>query len=313
MRFGFIDLLVVGIAVFAVWTRTPVGGLGQWGWNWARGNDERVDLVGFFRNEAPPKAWVEAPVELPTMGDERGFPEPYRTALLRGLPAEVPAHTLSLAGPGDTPLAERLLPWLDAQPDPKVAIERLALPDALRDRAILRAEASGERAPTTFEGYRRYLPSAEEKQAAALIESVFALATVFDLHWPVAGEVRISSGFGNRVHPVLGTTKFHNGVDLPVPVGTPLWAAQSGRIVTASSDDVSGNYVILEHAGGVRTAYCHLSELPAKGAGEHVERGEAIGKSGNTGRSTGPHLHFVLRIDGKAIDPAPYRRAVVTG
>lgn len=308
MRLGFLDLLLVGIAVFTVWTRTPVGGLGQWGVNWLRGDDERVDLVSFFRNDPPPMEWIDTPVELPETTVETGFPEPYRTAVLRGLPHRVPEHTLSLAAPGDAPLGERLLPWLDEQPDPREAIERLALPDSLRDRAIQRAHASGEPDPERFERYRRYLPAAEEKRAARLIESVLALATVLDLSWPVDGNVRISSGFGTRVHPVLNTKKFHNGVDLPVPVGTPLRAAQAGRIVAATENAVSGKYVILEHAGGVRTAYCHLSELPAKGAGTVVERGELIGKSGNTGRSTGPHLHFVLRIDGKAVDPAPYRR-----
>lgn len=310
-RLGFLDLALVGLVCFAVWTRTPVGGLGQWAWSWANGSDDRVDLIAFFRSDGPTKEWVGEPVELPPLTDE-GFGEPYKTAVLRGLPDTVPPHTLSLATDGDAPLGERLLPWLEQQDDPVVAIERMAIPDALRDRAIQRATSAGEPEPGSFEGYRRYLPEKEEREAAAVIESVLGLATVFDLHWPVDPTLRISSPFGTRVHPVLKTKKFHNGVDLPVPVGTPLHAVQAGRIVTAAENAVSGKYVILEHAGGVRSAYCHLSELPGKGAGDRVERGEAIGKSGNTGRSTGPHLHFVLRVDGKAIDPAPYRR-VPTG
>lgn len=306
-RLGFVDLVLVGIVCFAVWTRTPVGGLGQWVVAWATGTENRVDLIAFFRSDAPDKEWVGEPVELPPLTDE-GFGEPWRTAVLRGLPDQVPPHTLALAAAGDAPLGERLLPWLEQQDDPVVAIERMALPDALRDRAIQRARSAGELEPERFDGYRRYLPEKTEREAGAVIESVLGLATVFDLHWPVEPTLRISSPFGTRVHPVLKTKKFHNGVDLPVPVGTPLWAVQSGRIVVATENDVSGKYVILEHAGGIRSAYCHLSALPEKEAGARVEKGEVIGLSGNTGRSTGPHLHFVLRVDGKAIDPAPYRR-----
>jgi hypothetical protein len=237
----------------------------------------QADLLGFFRSEGPPKAWLDGPVTLPpTSSSPAGaFPEPWRTAVVRGLPDDLPAHTTSLLGPGDLPAGQRLLTWLDTNwdGDPERALELAAIGPELRDRAIDRARAAGEAEPERFHAHRRYLPEATEREAGALIDSVLALAVVFDLHWPVDGSVRISSPFGDRVHPVLRTRKFHNGVDLPVPVGTPIHAAQEGVIVAATEDRTSGMYVIVEHAGGIRTAYCHLSRLPTKGFGERVERG----------------------------------------
>jgi len=314
-RLGFLDLAVVILAVFAVWTRTPVGGLGQWTWAYLSGDDsDQPTLVGFFRSEGPVRSWVEAPIAvLPPIGPADygdGFPEPYRSALRYALPQALPAHTLEKMGTGDAPPADRLLVWLDENwdGDPSGALERVAIGPELRMRAIDRATAAGEADPELFESHRRYLPEQAERDAALLVDSVLSLATVLDLHWPVSTDVRISSPFGTRIHPVTRTEKFHNGVDLPVPLGTPLKAAQSGKIVTATENAISGKYVILEHPGGIRTAYCHLSSLPEKRAGSAVSKGETIGLSGSTGRSTGPHLHFVLRVDGKAIDPEPYRR-----
>lgn len=312
LRFGFLDLFVVGIAVVAVWTHTPVGALGQRGVAWVTGDEaaETPSLVSFFRTEAPPAGWADTSILLPDtdldIGD--GLPEPYRSAVRHGLPKRLPPHTRALVGEADP--TEALLAWLDDNwdGDAESALERAAIGEDLRSRAIERATAAGVDQPERFANHRRFLSAKAEKDAARLADSVLGLATVLDLHWPVDPTTRISSPFGYRDHPTLKKRKFHNGVDLPVVVGTPLHAVQSGTIVKATENAVSGKYVILEHAGGIRSAYCHLSELPTKGAGDRIERGEIIGKSGNTGRSTGPHLHFVLRLNGKPIDPAPYRR-----
>lgn len=321
-RLGSLDLLLVALAVFAVWTRTPVGGIGQWAWASLAGDAaEQPDLIGFFRSEGPPKTWVDEVVALPVeQGPPTAFPEPWRSAVSHGLPEVLPDATVALLGPGDAPAEDRLLAWLDGHYaegasvlEPEVLLARAAIEPALHDRAVERARAAGEPSPERFDAYRRYLPEEVEREAGALMDSVMALAVVLDLHWPVDPTLRISSPFGDRVHPVLRTKKFHNGVDLPVAVGTPIHAAQAGVLRAATEDRVSGKYVIVEHAGGVSTTYCHLSVLPSDPVGSVVTKGAWIGDSGNTGRSTGPHLHFILRVDGKAVDPAPYRRVPPAG
>jgi murein DD-endopeptidase MepM/ murein hydrolase activator NlpD len=120
------------------------------------------------------------------------------------------------------------------------------------------------------------------------------------LQWPVNGPV--TSGFGYRTHPVLGTRRLHAGVDFGVGTGTPIVAAGDGVVVSAGWLGGYGNAVIIDHGGGVATLYGHQSRL-AVGSGASVSRGEVIGYVGSTGMSTGPHLHFELRINGVPTDP----------
>lgn len=122
------------------------------------------------------------------------------------------------------------------------------------------------------------------------------------VRWPLAGPARVTSGFGYRLHPVLGGTRFHNGIDIAAPEGTPVLAATSGRVGRATEDALNGKFVVLYGADGVRTAYCHLSALDVV-AGQRVEAGQRLGASGMTGRATGPHLHFGLWRHGRAVDP----------
>jgi len=122
------------------------------------------------------------------------------------------------------------------------------------------------------------------------------------------GNARISSPYGPRTHPVTGEVgKVHTGTDFAVPQGTSIHAADSGTVLVAEWWSGYGYCVIIDHGGGMWTLYGHIREggLKVK-AGESVKRGQVIAESGSTGRSTGPHLHFEVRIDGKAVDPMPY-------
>ena len=122
------------------------------------------------------------------------------------------------------------------------------------------------------------------------------------------GAARISSPFGPRTHPVTGEVgKVHTGVDFAVPQGTSIHAADSGTVIVSEWYNGYGNCVIIDHGGGMWTLYGHIREggLKVK-VGDNVARGDIIAESGSTGRSTGPHLHFEVRIDGKAVDPMPY-------
>lgn len=120
---------------------------------------------------------------------------------------------------------------------------------------------------------------------------------------PVDG-ARLSSGFGHRHHPVLGYTKHHKGVDFACPIGTPIMAAGDGVVERFGSYGAYGNYILIRHNNGYKTAYAHLSRY-AKDLrkGMHVQQGKIIGYVGKTGRATGPHLHYEVLVANKQINP----------
>jgi murein DD-endopeptidase MepM/ murein hydrolase activator NlpD len=121
---------------------------------------------------------------------------------------------------------------------------------------------------------------------------------------PVDG-LRMSSGYGMRTHPVLGDRRQHNGVDLAAAHGTPVYATADGLIGKAQYWGSYGNYVQIEHGGELQTRYAHLSSYTVR-MGDLVQKGDLIGYIGSTGRSTGPHLHYEVRVAGQPVDPRPY-------
>lgn len=123
------------------------------------------------------------------------------------------------------------------------------------------------------------------------------------LHAPIQG--RVTSDFGMRVHPVLGDLRMHNGIDLAGAIGDPIAAAADGVVRFAGTKGGYGKVLYIDHADGTQTRYAHCDALDVQ-EGDTVARGQRIGTVGNTGRSTGPHLHFEVRKDGHAVDPAPY-------
>jgi murein DD-endopeptidase MepM/ murein hydrolase activator NlpD len=123
------------------------------------------------------------------------------------------------------------------------------------------------------------------------------------LMYPTIGEV--TSNFGWRVHPILGTERFHAGIDFGADYGSLIYASARGRVIYADWYGGYGNSVIIDHGNGMTTLYAHCSELYVKD-GDVVERGQPIAAVGSTGFSTGPHLHFELRANGEPVDPAAY-------
>lgn len=123
--------------------------------------------------------------------------------------------------------------------------------------------------------------------------------------WPLPIAGRITSHFGNRVSPTTGASSYHQGIDIGVAAGTNILAAKSGKVVTAAYSAGAGNYVMINHGGGIFTVYMHASSLVVK-VGDEVAQGQLIAYVGSTGISTGNHLHFGISVGGSYVDPEKF-------
>ncbi len=173
--------------------------------------------------------------------------------------------------------------------DEEMEREIFAIEEELR-----RAEAERRR----LEEQARRRAVSEQRQAHEAANGPFELVV-----WPVGGEK--TSGFGPRVHPILGSVRQHQGIDLDGDTGDRVGAARSGEVIVAGWRSGYGNTVVVYHGLGYSTLYSHLSSISVS-VGDQVSSGDKVGAVGSTGLSTGPHLHFELRIDGRAVDPTPY-------
>lgn len=148
------------------------------------------------------------------------------------------------------------------------------------------------------------------KEAAALEAQIRAMQGngVYSggkLGWPVPGITRVTSEFGYRIHPILNTKKLHTGMDIGAPKNSTVVAAADGTVIMAGWNNSYGNVVMIDHGSGMVTVYAHNTSLLVS-KGDTVKRGQAIAKSGTTGMSTGPHVHFEVRINGENKNPRNY-------
>ncbi|MCR5655985.1 MAG: peptidoglycan DD-metalloendopeptidase family protein [Butyrivibrio sp.] len=123
--------------------------------------------------------------------------------------------------------------------------------------------------------------------------------------FPCPSYTRVSDDYGMRVHPTLGIEKMHNGIDLAASSGSAILAAYDGKVVAAAYNSTMGNYIMIDHGSGLYTIYMHASALSVS-TGTEVTKGQRIGSVGSTGRSTGPHLHFGVRLNGSYVSPWNY-------
>lgn len=159
---------------------------------------------------------------------------------------------------------------------------------------------------TLFKSWQKY-----EETGLAVSKTMPATSgrsTISSVSIPSRGPLEVdtmTSGFGMREHPVLGGRRAHTGVDLAAPVGTPIHATADGVVSKASWFGGYGLFVSIEHGGALQTRYGHMSRLNVA-EGQTVHKGDVIGFVGSTGRSTGPHVHYEVRVDGAAVNPVPY-------
>ncbi|HBC30283.1 MAG TPA: peptidase M23 [Clostridiales bacterium] len=126
-----------------------------------------------------------------------------------------------------------------------------------------------------------------------------------ELMWPLPGHYKITSPYGGRIHPITGVWHNHGGTDIEAPNGTNILSSNDGVVIFAGFHWSYGNYIIVDHGGGIATLYAHCSRLLA-GEGQPVSKGEAIAKIGSTGESTGNHLHYEVRVNGVRKNPMEY-------
>jgi murein DD-endopeptidase MepM/ murein hydrolase activator NlpD len=125
------------------------------------------------------------------------------------------------------------------------------------------------------------------------------------LTWPCPGHTTITSPFGWRMHPILHVRKLHTGIDIRAPKGARIVAAGKGTVIFAGSNGGYGNFTMIDHGNGLVTCYAHQSRIVVS-KGQHVSAGTTIGYVGSTGLSTGPHLHFEVRVNGTPVNPMGY-------
>lgn len=196
---------------------------------------------------------------------------------------------------------EAALAAVRARQAQNVEIRRQAL--SLKQQLLAQAEAKKEH----FEAIKEELERESSQIEAILAAQAAGVGPLpvggGQLLWPAAGP--LTSGFGNRTHPIFGDTRFHAGIDIGAPYGAAVIASDAGEVIYTGVLGGYGNAIVVDHGGGLATTYNHLSAF-AVGSGQSVSRGQLIGNVGCTGYCTGPHLHFEVRVNGSPVDPLPY-------
>lgn len=306
---GLLDFVLTCVTCAAVYSQTPVGALLDRGLEAVLGIERpHRDLTAFFEFDRGEGPTDEDLARLARLRTDRDLATERRAARLGTEPELYRALTLALEEDRSTVdvIAQAVTEKAERHGHLDAAIEAYFLGDEAVERAIDEARRRGIDAPWRMANHRSFLTRRQRERSAPVVNRVMSIHTALTFRWPVTRPHRITSPFGPRGDPFLGTERFHNGVDLGVPVGTEVLAAQDGIVEHAAYDGVNGYYVQLSHGYGLRTAYCHNSKLLLR-TGARAARGQTIALSGSTGRSTGPHLHYVVRIGRKAIDPERFR------
>ena len=282
-RVPLVELLLCALCLWAAWYRTPAGArvrsLGAW-------------LLGTRTTARPLLAYFGAGTLVPPRPPPMlSGPVPPAQALAYGA-AAVLEQTPAEVGPRLRASAQEL------GSDDAALLALFCGPDAA-GYAVDHARSSA------LDDLARALPPRSEQCISRAAQAAM-LGGAYALSWPLPESVRITSPFGVREHPLLGGMRLHTGVDLGTPVGTPVRAVAAGVVRRASSDGLNGRILILDHGRGVVTTYCHNDALLVRD-GQRVEKGQIVARSGNSGRTTGPHLHYQIDLAGEPVDPLRFR------
>lgn len=334
-RHGLFDATLAALLLYAVWASTPLGAIPVYLWRQAH-DEPTPSLISTFRGRETNVDLAPATLDVGVgLLASRAFPLPVEEAAKRtGTDAELLVSLLMAHGErcdDDTclitapPHLGQALETYDQREkapvfdvarglaryqqmlggDPLLGLEALYVGETLVARALEQARASGLDAPQDVEVHAAFYSSGVRRGALQNAIEVLALHRLRTLAWPADPTLPITSPFGDRVHPVLGTRRFHNGTDIGARVGEPLFAAHDGVVVRAGRDSVSGVFLKINHGFGIETTYCHLSEREVHEQAR-VTRKAVVGRAGATGRVTGPHLHYILRVNDKEVDAEMY-------
>jgi murein DD-endopeptidase MepM/ murein hydrolase activator NlpD len=333
-RRGLLDALLMAALVYAVYARTPIGAVCETAINVARGQKNHPSWVATFQGRETAVTLPEQTVVDVTQVN-RSVPAPVATAAARAhVDAEALAalvtvegsctdtactltpppraasfSTLSPSSAGTVAIDDVATALAKAHAllggSSAFAIEALYTGEVAARRARDQALRSGFAMPDDVEVHAAFYAPGLRRGPLQRALQVLAVHRLRTLAWPVEGSFPITSPFGERTDPVDGSHSFHSGTDVGVPTGTPLHAPQDGTVKRASNDATSGNYVVLDHGLGLETVLCHMSEIEVASS-SRVARKAIVGLSGSTGRVTGPHLHYMLRINGKTVDAARF-------
>jgi murein DD-endopeptidase len=338
-RRGLFDFVLLVCLAYAVYARTPIGAVIETGVRVARGQKDHPSWLQTFRGrDATTTSTAQTTQALDDLGDfaRRGVPARLRAAAAtHDVDVDTLAALVAVRGRCDESVCtatapDRLTMYVPgavgevdvdvlaqglkaakaalATDDAALLVEALFLGTPSLKLALAQAERSGLEATADVEVHAPFLSPGARRgplQGALAVLLVHRLRT---LAWPADPHFRVTSPFGDRLHPVTGKASFHNGTDIGTPTGTPLGAAHDGVVRRQGVDSVSGTYVILDHGLGVETTYCHLNAARVREK-ERIRRRQTIAESGSSGRVTGPHLHYILRIAAKAVDPERYGEA----
>ena len=302
------DLVLAALCLWAAWYHTPPGALLRTAFARLFGaRSATPPLLSYYgagtrtfqlAEPLPPRA-VLSPGAALGLGAQ--------SALERTSPADR-AQLLARAGLRSGS-ADALGDWIGREAQRQGSREAAVLSLFCGEEAarFARERSGSGRGGASLEELARQLPPLYADRVA-LAATALTLGTAYALGWPLPDSAQVTSPFGVRAHPLLGARRFHSGIDLGIPVGTPVRAAAEGIVRRASDDRVSGRLVLVDHGSGVSTVYCHNDALLVA-PGEVVTRGQIIALSGNSGLSTGPHLHYQLDLPRGPADPLLFRAA----